>query len=233
MIGIMQKKFQPTRGAVISTLVMIALLAGLGTWQLQRLEWKSGLLAQIESRMQKPPVPMPESIDNPAEWEYRRVTMAGNFLYDHEFLVKPRTLDGANGYHMLVPFQRASGGAVMVNRGWISDALMPKAARPKGIMQIEGIVQLAHPTYFTPPNEPAKNDWYWADIKAMAEAAQLKNMAPVIVNIAGKEPGVYPAGGKVEVNIRNDHKQYAIFWYTMALVLLIIFFIRHWKPLAE
>jgi surfeit locus 1 family protein len=226
----MQRKFQPTRGAIISTLVMFAVLVGLGTWQLQRLEWKSGLLAQIESRMQKPPVPLPEKIDDPAAWEYRRVTMAGTFLHDRAFLVKPRTLEGAAGYHMLVPLRRASGGVVMVNRGWISDALMPKASRPPGLVPIEGIVQLPHPTSFTPPNAPEKNDWYWADIGAMAAAAKLKDVAPVIVNIAKKEPGVYPAGGKVQVNISNNHLQYALFWYAMALILQIIFFIRYWKP---
>ena len=226
----MQGTFQPTRSAIISTLLILAVLVGLGTWQVQRLAWKSGLLAHIEAQMQKPPVPMPEKIDDPSEWEYRRVTLAGSFLYDREFLVKPRTLDGANGYHMLVPFRRASGGAVMVNRGWISDALMPKAVRPPGLIQIEGIVQLPHHTSFTPPNAPEKNDWYWADIEAMAAAAKLKNVAPVIVNIASKEPGVYPAGGKVEANISNNHMQYAIFWYVMALISQIIFFIRHWKP---
>ena len=232
MIEAMQGKFQPTRGAVISTLVMFAVLVGLGTWQLQRLELKTALLAQIENRMQKPPAPLPEKIDNPAEWEYRRVTMAGSFLYDHEFLIKPRTQDGVDGYHMLVPFQRASGGVVMVNRGWISDSLMSEAKRPQGLIQIEGIVQLPHPTSFTPPNEPEKGDWYWADIRAMADAAKLKNAAPVIVNVAGKEQGVYPVGGKVEANIHNNHKQYAMFWYTMAVILLIIFFLRYWKPLS-
>jgi surfeit locus 1 family protein len=212
------------------SLLIFTVLVGLGTWQVKRLAWKTALLTQMATQMQRTAVPLPETLDAPAAWEYRRVTLAGHFLYDHEFLIKPRTLDGVNGYHMLVPFQRLSGGVVMVNRGWISDALMPKASRPQGIQQIEGIVQLAHPGTFTPPNAPEKNDWYWSDIKAMAAAAQLKNVAPVIVNIAVREPGVYPAGGKVEINLRNDHLQYAIFWYTMALVLAVIFFIRYWKP---
>lgn len=217
-------------GAALFSLLVLTLLVGLGTWQMKRLEWKTALLTRIEGRMQKPPVPMPEKIDDPAAWEYRRVTLAGNFLYDHEFLVKPRTLDGENGYHMLVPFQRASGGAVMVNRGWISDKLMPKASRPKGLLQIEGIIQLPHKNSFTPENRPDKNDWYWPDIKVMAELAKLKNEMQVIVNVAEKKPGVYPRGGKVQLNIPNDHKQYAIFWYMMALISQIIFIMRFWKP---
>jgi len=222
------RRFQPTFAAAFCSLLALTVLVGLGTWQMKRLEWKNALLAHIQVQMQKPPVPMPENIDK--SWEYRRVTLAGHFLYDHEFLIKPRTLDGVNGYHMLVPFQRVSGGTVMVNRGWISDDLMPKAFRPHGTIQLEGIVQQPHKTYFTPPNNPAKNDWYWPEIDAMAVSAKLQNVAPVLVAIARREPGVYPAGGKVEVNIRNDHQQYAIFWYILAVISQIIFFIRYWQP---
>ncbi len=57
---------------------------------------------------------------------------------------------------MLVPFQRVSGGIVFVNRGWISDALMAKADRPQGILQIEGIMQQAHPTFLHTPERPVK-----------------------------------------------------------------------------
>lgn len=230
MIRGMRRKFQPTLWATIFTLAVFAVLIGLGTWQLKRLEWKTVLLAQISSQMAKPSVPLPEKIDHPPSWEYRRVTMAGQFLHNREFLIKPRTLNGANGYHMLVPFQRASGGVVMVNRGWISDAFLPQASRPQGFVQIEGIVQLPQHNYFTPPNNPQKNDWYWPELGAMAASAKLQNVLPVIVTVASKKTGVYPAGGKVEVNIPNDHKQYAIFWYAMALILQIIFFIRYWKP---
>ncbi len=228
----MQKKFQPPLSAMLLSLLMFTVLIGLGTWQVQRLEWKTALLAQIATRMQQTPMPMQETIYNPSAWEYRRVTLTGHFLYDHEFLVKPRTLDGVNGYHMLVPFQRLSGGIVMVNRGWISDELMPKAVRPQGTIQIEGIIQQAHPGYFTPPNNPQKNDWYWPDVNAMAAAAQLATPVPVIVVIAAREQGVYPAGGKVDSNIRNDHLQYAVFWYLMALISQVIFFIRYRQPPA-
>jgi surfeit locus 1 family protein len=221
----METKAPPSLAEKICTLVMFLTLIGLGTWQVQRLTWKTALLAQIQSQMQKPPVLMDEKIDA-AEWEWRRVLLAGHFLYDHEFLVKPRTLDGVNGYHMLVPFLRASGGIVMVDRGWISDELMPKANRPQGTIQLEGIAQQPHPGYFTPKNNPQKNDWYWPDVNAMAAAANLPPPAPVIVAIAARTPGVYPAGGKVQVNVRNDHLQYAIFWYTMAVILLGIFFVR-------
>jgi surfeit locus 1 family protein len=225
-------KFNPKIAAFAASLTVFTLLMGLGTWQVKRLGVKTAQLAQIHDRMEKPPVPMPENLD-PAAWEFRRVTLTGHFLYDHEFLVKPRTLDGVNGYHMIVPFQRLSGGLVMVNRGWISDAFMPKASRPAGTVQIEGIVQQPRKNYFTPQNNPTKNDWYWADVNAMAVAAQLKPPSPALVTIAVRKPGVYPAGGKVELNIRNDHRQYAIFWFVLAVISQIIFFMRYRQLLPK
>lgn len=219
----MPGKFQITKKSLLLALLFFAVLMGLGVWQVQRGVWKTALLAEIHSRMEQPAVPLPEKIDDPGAWEYRRVTLAGSFLYKNEFLLKPRTRDGVSGYHMLVPFQRASGGIVMIDRGWISDALLPRAVRPAGLMQIEGIVQLPHRGAFTPANDPQKNDWYWADLPAMAAAAKLKPPAPVLVVIAARQPDIWPAGGKVAVNLRNDHRQYAIFWFAMAGVWLAIF----------
>ncbi len=229
----MARKFQPETWATIVTLAALAVLLALGAWQMQRLQWKTALIAEINGQMAQPATPLPEKLETPESWKFRRVTMAGQFLYDHEFLIKPRTLEGKSGYHMVVPFRRASGGVVFVNRGWIADDVMTKAARPQGLLKIEGIVQFPQKARFTPENSPAKNDWYWPEISAMAEAANIKNAAPVLVVASGKEEGVYPVGGKIEIDLPNDHRQYAFFWFTMAGILLIIYFLYHWRPLKN
>jgi surfeit locus 1 family protein len=216
----MPRTFQPRTGPSIIASCMLAVLLGLGVWQLERLAWKTDLLKSIHDRMAQKPVPLPEKIADPAAWEYRRVKMAGQYVSDREFLIQPRTLDGKAGYHMYVPFRRVSGGIVFVNRGWISDDLLGKAIRPRGMVAVEGIVQLPHKSAFTPDNNPEKGEWYWPDVEAMAAAAHVKNPAPVIVTVAARRPGVYPAGGQVRLDIPNDHKQYAIFWFTMAFVLI-------------
>ncbi|MFH1157506.1 MAG: SURF1 family protein [Pseudomonadota bacterium] len=215
-----------TRYALVACLMFLSVTV-LGTQQEMLMKEEAARVAQIKSLMREPPVPMPEKIDSPAAWAYRRVTLAGHFLYDHEFLMKPRILGGVSGYHMLVPFQRASGGIVMVNRGWISDAEMPKADRPGGTIMIEGIVQAPHALPSMPPNDPQKNIWRWADVNAMAAAGKLEAPSPVIVVVSGRTPGVYPAGGMVEINIRSDYGARAVFWYVLALILLAGFFVRH------
>jgi len=225
----MRKKFQAKPAAIIVALTAFLILIALGTWQVQRLGEKTILLNKISQRMAADSTPMPEYIENPKDWEYRRVALAGSFDFSHEFLIKPRTLNGANGYHMFVPFKRISGGIIMVNRGWISDKLMAKDNRTSRIIRIEGVIQIPHKTMFTPKNNPAKNDWYWPDLKSMAANANLKNVAPVIVTLTKRVKDLYPAGIKVTANIRNNHKAYAAFWYSMSLILVVIFILSNLK----
>jgi len=223
-----KRKFQPRAVPTLLTLFMMAILVALGVWQVQRLQWKTALLAEIDRHMAEKPVPMPEMLGPQADWEYRRVSLAGSFDYAHEFLIQPRTLDGKPGYHMVVPFKRLSGGTVLVNRGWVSDEFMKSVQRPRGILHIEGILQYPEKNVFTPESNPAKNQWYWIDISAMAKLLKLE-LPPAVVTIAEKKPGVYPVGGKLRVEIPNDHKQYAIFWFTMSMVLAFIWFLSQWR----
>ncbi len=214
---------------LIPTLLTIAIVAvnlGLGVWQLERLEWKTGLLARLDSQMSAKPVPLPETITDMTDWEYRRVTLAGQFRYDREFHLGPRVRNGVVGYQMVVPFRRASGGTVLVNRGWIADTIKT-VNRPEGIVQVEGFVQAPKKPMFAPVNDPAKNQWYWLDARAMDATA------PAYVVDAVAEPaGVYPAGGALRVDIPNDHKNYAIFWFSMACVMLLIYIMASRQPAA-
>ena len=222
-------KIQPVFVAVLVFLVV----AVLGTWQERQMKAEVARVAQIKVLMAEASVPMPEKIDSPAAWEYRRVTLAGQFLHDREFLVRKRVFGGMNGYHMLVPFYRASGGIVLVDRGWISEAEIQSAERPDGMIKIEGIVQQPRAVSSMPPNDPQKNIWHWTDINAMAAVGKLKALSPVIVVISGRTPGVYPTGGRIGVNIRSDYGPRAIFWYVLALVLLIGFFVHHLENLHQ
>lgn len=211
-------------------LVMVGTMLGLGTWQLQRLEWKNALIERIETGMAASPVPMPEKLAEPAAWEFRRVTLAGHFLFDRELLVGPRTHEGKPGQHMYVPFRRASGGIVFVNRGWIPDGAKKEAVRPSGILQVEGIVRLPEHNVFTPENRPDSGAWYWPDIPAMGKSAKLENVAPVIVEALGGAPGAYPLAEARAANIRNEHRQYAIFWFGMAFVMMAVYILASLGP---
>ena len=219
--------------SVFILVLVFLVVAVLGTWQEMQMKAQIARVAQIETLMSAAAVPMPEKIVSPAAWEYRRVTLAGQFLHDREFLVRKRVFGGMNGYHMLVPFYRASGGIVLVDRGWISEAEIQSAERPDGMIKIEGIVQQPRAVSSMPPNDPQKNIWHWTDINAMAAVGKLKALSPVIVVISGRTPGIYPMGGRIEVNIRSDYGPRAIFWYVLTLILLIGFFVYHLENLYQ
>lgn len=226
------RKFQPKAVPTLLTLFMMAIMAALGTWQVQRLHWKTALLAEIDRHMAEKPVPMPETLGTEADWAYRRVSLTGTYDYAHEFLIQPRTLEGKTGYHMVVPFKRASGGTVLVNRGWISDEFLKTAQRPKGLLHIEGVLQYPEKTAFTPESDPRKNQWFWIDITAIGKALNLE-LPPAVVTLAEKKAGTYPVGGKLRLEMRNDHQQYAIFWFTMTMVLAFIWFLSQWRVIDD
>lgn len=214
--------------------LMLTALVALGVWQMQRLAWKTALIARIDAQMQMPPEALPADIAQPVDWEYRNVALTGDFDPDAVFWVRPRTENGKVGAHMLAGFRRADGGApVFVNLGFVPDDLVDKTAvppPPRPYSRVSGVVQIPYQSAFTPDNDPARGHWYWADIAAMAAAAGYDSAAPVIVTMPprGKDyvpphGSGYPSGFAVAANIRNNHLQYALFWFGMAAILMIVF----------
>ena len=94
-------------------------------------------------------------------------------------------------------------------------------------------MQLPRKNRFTPDNVPASHQWYWIDTAAMAADAKLQNVLPEVVATFKSEAGVYPAGGGLLLDIPNDHKQYAIFWFGMALVMLAIYILSGLQPATK
>jgi surfeit locus 1 family protein len=221
----MPRRFRPRKGPTIVAFVLLCVLLSLGLWQVKRLAWKTDLLATLHARLEAASVPLPEKIEKPDDWEYRKVTVAGTYLHNHEFLIGPRTKDGQAGFHMFTPLKRASGGLVFINRGWISQELLKKTERPIGLVPVEGLVRLPKKPAFAPANNPPKNQWYWPDLPAMARTAGIESPLSVVIDAAPGEKGAWPIGGQTRLDIPNDHRQYAAFWFGMALVLSVIWFI--------
>ncbi|MDY0009288.1 MAG: SURF1 family protein [Bdellovibrionales bacterium] len=222
-------KFHKNIKIFLSMGVMLSILLALGTWQVKRLAWKEDLIARMDAQMQAAPGDLPDFIETPKDFEYRRVRIAGHFDAGHVFWVGPRTENGRAGAHMIVPLRPTHGGAVVfVNRGFVPDDLpdggQKKTPVPAGLQNLEGIAQLPYQFSFTPDNNPEKNRWYWSDIPAFAAAAGYEKFSPVLVTlpaVSGKD--IYPSGFAVTANIRNNHLQYALFWFGMAVILIIVF----------
>ena len=165
-------------------LILLALIPtiafGLGTWQIQRLGWKTDLISRFEDRLVLPPLPLPPRIDPAAikDFDYRRVTATGRLRHDQEMLIGPRILDGEDGYLVITPLEReGKGSTILVNRGWIRKdkrsqrvrAARSGAALPTGEVTIEGLLREPwKKNMFTPDNKPEKGEFYFPDVEQMA-----------------------------------------------------------------
>ena len=82
--------------------------------------------------------------------------------------------------------------------------------------------------WLTPDNEPDKNFWFWIDIPAMARSAQVQDRIVAdgyLEADATPNPGGFPIGGQTPIDLPNDHLQYAITWYALAVALIVIYFL--------
>lgn len=244
MTAFSPRRFRPALWPTLLVIPMLAVLIGLGTWQLERLFWKTALLDHIERQLAAPAVPMPERFDDPAAWDYRRVRVTGTFLNDRELHLLNRTHDGRVGAHVVTPLRRsdaaapgpAPGPVVLVDRGWVPADRLDPATRPDslptGPMTVHGVLRVPPGRgWMQPDNEPARNQWFWLDLPAMAAAAGLSEAPPVILEAGPNPPGApaLPIGGQTRVNIPNDHLQYAITWYGLAAALLVIYGVYAWR----
>ncbi|BDD63338.1 hypothetical protein MAP00_008240 [Monascus purpureus] len=198
----------------------------LGTWQVQRLDWKTKLIAKYEDRLVKPPLPLPPKVDPEAvtEFDYRRVYATGHFRHDQEMLIGPRMREGQDGFLVVTPLERDDGqSTVLINRGWISKKLHEKKDRPLGLPQGEVTVEglLREPwkkNMFTPDNKPEEGIFHFPDVKQMAELTGSQpiwieqTMVPDLVESYDREAKGIPIGRAAEVNLRNNHTQYIFTW---------------------
>ncbi|MBK5912474.1 hypothetical protein CCR85_13355 [Rhodothalassium salexigens] len=225
-------RFRPGLGPTLLTLAALAILTGLGLWQVQRLDWKTALLAEIDARMDQPSVALPARIDEPARWRYRPVRLTGRFDHAREHYVFSGRRGG--GWMVYTPLIRDAGPPVLVNRGLVPDDRRAPETRPhsqpEGPVTVTGIARLSRPGgWLVPAPEPATRSFYAADRDALAAAMGLARVAPVMVDAGvgtGEGAGAadtLPRGGQTRVDIPNDHLEYALTWFALALVLLGVY----------
>jgi surfeit locus 1 family protein len=211
------------------------ILLGLGTWQVERLAWKTDLLRTIATHMSAEP----RALTGPS-WgqvdDYERVRVEGHFMHDREFHMLARSVPGGElGYQILTPLAVDGGGTVIVNRGYVptdrQDPGTRLAGQVQGPVSVSGVVHYPHAPalkWFIPDNRPAENFWLWPDLASMATTSALGAVAPFVIDAdATPNPGGLPVGGQTQLDIPNDHLQYAITWYSLALILVVMFVIYH------
>jgi surfeit locus 1 family protein len=229
------RDFRPRLLPTIFMVPTLLLLLGLGAWQIQRLEWKEGLIAERRAATSAAPVPLPQSLQQARGMEFRHVFADGVFLNNKEIYLYAAPHAGEIGFDVLTPLARANGDVVFVNRGFVPAGLRDPAKRAAGEIagpvRVEGLLRLppaGKPNWFVPNNDPRRNRWFWVDLPAMAAADGLKRVAPFYVDAdATPNPGGWPQGGLTRVSLPNHHLQYALTWFSLAAALLVIYVLYH------
>jgi surfeit locus 1 family protein len=226
--------FRPYPGLTIACAILFAILCGLGVWQLERLQWKLGLIAQVNGHMHAAPVGLDRVLAMAdADAQYRRVTVTGRFDHAREAYVFGTDAEGDPAYHVLTPLRTGDGRWLMVDRGVVpKDRLDPArraAGNVDGPVRVTGIWRLPDgPGWFTPPPDRARRIWYARDLKAIAAADRITLAAPELIEAdATPNPGGWPRGGQTVVTFRNQHLSYAVTWFGLAAGLVGVWLAYH------
>ncbi|MEZ5827258.1 MAG: SURF1 family protein [Hyphomicrobiales bacterium] len=224
----------------VATLIGLAILVGLGVWQLERLAWKEALIARVEARTERKPFTLPQAIELAGEgrnMEYYPVSAEGRFHHARERYLYALSPDGELGWHVITPLETVKGTVVLVDRGFVPDALRDPTTRKAGQLQevvtVTGLVRAPEePSLFVPDNDPEANQWFTRDLSAMARSmfpGGTVDVAPFFLEQQASDvPGGWPKGGQTRVTFPNDHLQYALTWFGLALCLVVIYAVYVW-----
>ena len=215
---------------VVAGLALFVGFLALGGWQVQRLAWKTHLIAQVDARVHAAAVPAP----GPTQWagvtrdkdQYRRVTVRGQYLHDKETLVQAVT-DAGGGFWVMTPLVDDRGFTVLINRGFVPAGRRDPAVRADGQIEgqqtVTGLLRITEPKGgFLRANDPAGDRWRSRDVAAIAARRGLTTVAPYFIDAdASPNPGGWPRGGLTVIRFANSHLVYALTWFGMALLTLV------------
>jgi surfeit locus 1 family protein len=226
-------RLRPLLWPGVMAAVMLAVLIGLGTWQVERLHWKQGLLAQIARAEAAPAVPISADPE-----PFAKVHVTGRLRDDlsASYGAEVRDLPAGPqlGTQLIVPLERKIGDAVLVDRGWVPDVRPRGFALPGGEVTVEGYVRPGDTAgLFSAPDNPATRQFYTLDPAAIGAALGLGRVAPfVLVAVGSPPPDHYPDPARHMPRPPNNHLSYAITWYGLAVALVVIFVVWARKALT-
>lgn len=231
--------FRLRPGLTFATAIALAILSSLGVWQLQRLEWKRGLIAQMTERLSADPVPYDDAAAREAageNMEYQPVFQDGVYAHDLETAVFG-TYDGAPGVYVFTPLDAAdpaTGGRrfIYVNRGFAPQEFRDPATRAEGEVageiRVEGLFRHAErrrgfEKWLAPEDQPQDNLYFIRDPKILAARHSIATPDFYIDSFGRENRGPWPKGGLTRVDLPNRHFEYALTWFGLAAALIGVF----------
>jgi len=227
-------------GLTVAAALATALLIGLGVWQLQRLQWKTALLARVAALQAAPAQPVAAVLARAARGEdvdLTRVVADCPGLASAAYVSLYSVRDGGAGVRLISPcvVDGAPYRSILVDRGFVADTVSARPAVDRGLtapVRVVGVLRKPDkPTFVTPANRPIDNQWYSRDIAAMA--ATLRAAAPAPLFLMAETPtnpdwkALQPA--PLPVEIPNRHLEYALTWFGLAGALACVYAAVLWR----
>ncbi len=232
------RRERPRWGFVVLILALIAILIGLGAWQMVRLQEKQALIVRIEDRISQPPMTLPTVAEwvgfDPEVWDYRHTVLTGTFRNDQTILVftalsEPRGRQQGPGYWVVAPLVLKDGGVVWVNRGFIPAMLKESFAdggpNEDDEVSVSGVLRRPEAAnMFTPGTDRgARIEWVRDPARFAAISDKtLTPMLPATLDADAGEAGALPQGGETLIDIPNRHFEYALTWFGLAAVVFVM-----------
>ena len=217
----------------ILSLVLTCVAVSLGIWQVERLAWKTDLLARIDAAEAAPALPL---TNDPAQFTKTAVT--GIFrpmppaLYGAE--VRDTQAGPRMGARLILPLDRPNAPPILIDRGWAPTDREPPPA-PKAAVTIEGYIRTTdRPGWFAATDDLAARRFYTLDPRKMAESLGAPDAVPYVLIALGKATiQTFPQPATALPRPPNDHLAYAVTWFSLAAILVIIFAIYARKVFRE
>ena len=196
---------------------IISLLIGLGSWQLYRLNWKLDLIAEIENSLKNAPIELSKSDKK----NYLRIKTSGSVDFDKQIYLYNLNDNGNPGFEVINPIL-VDNESYLINRGWIP---FNKKNLPEINLfdenNIVGTLKLQiKANSFKPENDIEKNYWFTLDREDIFLYTG-KKFSKYIIYLNGDYKTPKPK--VITANISNNHKKYAITWFSMAISILLIY----------
>jgi len=189
----------------------------LGFWQLYRLSWKLDLINQIENSLKIDPV----ELQNVEKKNYLRIKTSGQIDFEKQIYLYNLNETGKPGFEVINPI-KVGNEDYLINRGWISfDHKNKPEINVVDQKNIIGTLMLqSKSSSFKPKNEVDKNYWFTLDREDILKFTG-KNFSKYIIYLNGNYENPRPR--VITAKISNNHKKYAITWFSMAISILLIY----------
>jgi surfeit locus 1 family protein len=228
--------YRRIKTAGISAFILFWVLISLGVWQLYRLKWKEGILAQIHTAEISAPIPLPSHPNRFEKVQVSGIWIPGKAaLYGDEVHDTPTGPIG--GGQLLVPLRQTNGQIMFVDLGWVHETTPVPPALPAGVQSVTGYIHKTEkPGWFAGADNQAIGLYYTLNPEKIAAAMGLADVSPYAIIAMGPMP---PPGSPLPQPAQhlpqppNNHYEYALTWFGFALVLVFEFYFFARKRLRE